>query len=177
MNVVVVGLIGHDGSGKTTLFQSLANAAGAAPRAVQVQAMSANVADLRMPTRVCQIVDFPNAEVEHFLLGASPFAGAVLVVSAVDGLMPGHRKSLERARQLGVPLAAIALTKGDVVSDEELLDLVEMEARELANKYGYAGDAVPVVRTAFAESPLREGREPEPRAPMGPGALLAVLAR
>ncbi len=176
----VIALLGPDGAGKSTLLQDLVTALAdpsAAPRAIQVAGHSANVLDIQGQQRVCQVADFADAETEAALLGSTRFAGAILVVSSADSLMPGHRASLERARQLGVPLLAVALTHCDQVADEELQDLVEMEIRELASKYGYPGDTLPIVHTrgaGRAERP-REGREPTPRQSGSVDGLLSVL--
>ncbi len=176
--MAVIALIGPDGVGKSTLLQDVARMdPHAAPHGVQVNGLSATVIDLRTPTRTVQLVDFADASTEAALLGASRFAGVVLVVSAADSVMPGHKQSLERARHLGIPLAAIALTKTDVVPDEELQDLVEMELRELANKYSYPGDQLRVVRMRPRSTCPHEGREPRPGKPQGPQALLHILAR
>jgi elongation factor Tu len=175
----IIAIIGPDGAGKSTLLQEVAALSFGAARAVQVNGRAASVLDVRTPHRLLELVDFADVNTQAALLGASRFAGAVLVVSASDGPMAGHQAILSHARQLGIPLAAIALTKCDLVDDDELTDLVEMEARELVNKHRMNGDTVPVVRVRANSERPHEGREPEPTRGRlgGPQALVNVLAR
>ena len=86
--------------------------------------------------------------VKNMITGAAQMDGAILVVSAVDGPMPQTREHILLARQVGVPYIVVFLNKCDVVDDPELLDLVEMEVRELLVKYQFPGDDVPVIRGA-----------------------------
>ena len=86
--------------------------------------------------------------VKNMITGAAQMDGAILVVSAVDGPMPQTREHILLARQVGVPYIVVFLNKCDVVDDQELLDLVEMEVRELLTKYQFPGDDVPVIRGA-----------------------------
>ena len=86
--------------------------------------------------------------VKNMITGAAQMDGAILVVSAVDGPMPQTREHILLARQVGVPYIVVFLNKCDVVDDEELLDLVELEVRELLKKYQFPGDDVPVIRGA-----------------------------
>ena len=86
--------------------------------------------------------------VKNMITGAAQMDGAILVVSAVDGPMPQTREHILLARQVGVPYIVVFLNKCDVVDDPELLDLVEMEVRELLSKYQFPGDDVPVIRGA-----------------------------
>ena len=175
----LIAVIGPDGAGKSTLVQDVAHVAFNAPRAVQVNGRTATVLDVRTPSRMLELVDFADMETQTALLGASRFAGAVLVVSALDSLMPGHQASMQHARQLGIPVAAVALTKCDLVDDEEMTELVEMEVRELLNKYGLPGDGIPVVRLRAKSERPHEGREPEAakRRLVGAQSLVAVLGR
>ena len=82
------------------------------------------------------------------ITGAAQMDGAILVVSAADGPMPQTREHILLARQVGVPAIVVALNKVDMVDDPELLDLVELEVRELLNAYEYPGDEIPVVRVS-----------------------------
>ena len=82
------------------------------------------------------------------ITGAAQMDGAILVVSAADGPMPQTREHILLARQVGVPYIVVFLNKVDVVDDPELLDLVELEVRELLSKYQFPGDKVPVIRGA-----------------------------
>src|SRR5512140_314302 len=86
--------------------------------------------------------------VKNMITGAAQMDGAILVVSAVDGPMPQTREHILLARQVGVPKIVVFLNKCDVVEDEELLDLVEMEVRELLSKYQFPGDDTPIIRGA-----------------------------
>jgi elongation factor Tu len=149
---VVVPFIGPDGAGKTTLLRALGgylqrrDGLAAPPlREVQASGSPATVLDARIARGFLQHVDFPSAEAEDALLGATPFQGAVLVVSATDGVLPGTLRSLTHAREVGIPRVVVALTKCDLVEDPELLDLVTMEIREQLRKREYGGDAAPVV--------------------------------
>jgi elongation factor Tu len=157
VHYAVIPVVGPDGAGKTTLAAAIAAAQAARDprsvvpaRTVEVQGLPASVLEIRAPGGVLQLVDFASAEVEARLLGSSPMSGVVLAVSALDGALPGTRDSLERARERGISRVVVALTKCDAVEDAELLDLIEMEMREMLNKYELAGDAAAVVRTAAA---------------------------
>ena len=86
--------------------------------------------------------------IKNMITGAAQVDGAILVVAATDGPMPQTREHVLLARQVGVPSIIVALNKADVVDDEELLDLVELEVRELLTEYGFPGDDVPVVRVS-----------------------------
>ncbi len=95
-------------------------------------------------------VDMPGHAdyIKNMITGAAQIDGAILVVSAADGPMPQTREHVLLARQVGVPYIVVALNKADVVDDEELLDLVELEVRELLNEYEFPGDDTPVVRVS-----------------------------
>src|SRR6187431_1646059 len=86
--------------------------------------------------------------VKNMITGAAQMDGAILVVSAADGPMPQTREHVLLARQVGVPSIVVALNKCDMVDDEELLELVEMEVRELLSEYEFPGDDLPVIRVA-----------------------------
>ncbi len=107
------------------------------------------------------------------ITGAAQMDGAILVVSAVDGPMPQTREHILLARQVGVPYIVVFLNKCDVVDDQELLDLVEMEVRELLVKYQFPGDDVPVIRGAAIKALNGEkgalGRRGDPEAVRGAG--------
>ncbi|MEV4709572.1 elongation factor Tu [Actinoplanes sp. NPDC049316] len=95
-------------------------------------------------------VDMPGHAdyVKNMITGAAQVDGAILVVSAQDGAMPQTREHVLLARRVGVPYLVVALNKSDAVADEELLELVELEVRELLTEYGFPGDEVPVVRVS-----------------------------
>src|ERR1700723_2647182 len=84
--------------------------------------------------------------VKNMITGAAQMDGAILVVSAADGPMPQTREHILLARQVGVPHMVVFMNKADMVDDKELLDLVEMEVRELLTRHGFPGDTTPVVR-------------------------------
>jgi elongation factor Tu len=84
--------------------------------------------------------------VKNMITGAAQMDGAVLVVSAADGPMPQTREHILLARQVGVPFIVVYMNKVDMVDDEELLDLVELEVRELLSEYEFPGDDIPVIR-------------------------------
>jgi elongation factor Tu len=86
--------------------------------------------------------------VKNMITGAAQMDGAILVVSATDGPMPQTREHIVLARQVGVPYIVVALNKSDAVDDEELLELVELEVRELLSRYEFPGDDIPVVRVS-----------------------------
>src|SRR6202034_1359002 len=95
-------------------------------------------------------VDMPGHAdyIKNMITGAAQVDGAILVVSAADGPMPQTREHVLLARQVGVPSIVVALNKSDMVDDEELLDLVEVEVRELLNEYEFPGEDTPVVRVS-----------------------------
>ena len=86
--------------------------------------------------------------IKNMITGAAQMDGAILVVAAVDGPMPQTREHVLLARQVNVPCLVVALNKVDAIDDPELLDLVELEVRELLKSYGFPGDEVPVVRVS-----------------------------
>src|ERR687898_187769 len=95
-------------------------------------------------------VDMPGHAdyIKNMITGAAQVDGAILVVAATDGPMPQTREHVLLARQVGVPSIIVALNKADMVDDEELLDLVELEVRELLNEYEFPGDDAPIVRVS-----------------------------
>ncbi len=149
----VFTLIGRDHSGKSSLARATAAAANAPAREVFVDGRPALVVDLPGHAQVTQLVDFANHETEQFLLASSRAAGAVLVISATDSIMPETRNSLTLAHQCGVPIVGVALTKCDLVEDVEMLELVTMEIQELLTKSHSPN--VPVVQTAVAPETTR----------------------
>src|SRR5262249_22229071 len=99
-------------------------------------------------TRHYAHVDCPGHAdyVKNMITGAAQMDGAILVVSAQDGAMPQTREHILLARQVGVPYMVVFMNKADLATDADLLDLVEMEVREMLTKHGFPGDATPVVR-------------------------------
>jgi elongation factor Tu len=161
---VNVGTIGHIDHGKTTLtaaitkvlgknnpknvfrsFDSIDNAPEERERGITIA--TAHV-EYETATRHYAHVDCPGHAdyIKNMITGAAQMDGAILVVAATDGPMPQTKEHVLLARQVGVPYIVVFLNKCDAVEDEELIDLVEMEVRELLTKYQYPGDDVPVIR-------------------------------
>src|SRR6202012_1570304 len=107
--------------------------------------------------------------VKNMITGAAQMDGAILVVSAADGPMPQTREHILLARQVGVPAIVVFLNKCDMVDDKELLDLVEMEVRELLNKYKFPGDTIPIIHGSALCA--LEGKNPE----LGKDAILKLM--
>src|SRR5687767_4673276 len=139
----------RDTSGKTTFtaFDQIDKAPEEKQRGITI-----NIAhvEYQTPNRHYAHVDMPGHAdyIKNMITGAAQVDGAILVVSAADGPMPQTREHVLLARQVGVPSILVALNKADMVDDEELLDLVEMEVRELLSEYGFPGDDIPVVRVS-----------------------------
>ena len=163
---VNVGTMGHIDHGKTTLtaaitkvladnvdgssfteFENIDNAPEERERGITI-----NVSHVEYETdnRHYAHVDMPGHAdyIKNMITGAAQVDGAILVVSAADGPMPQTREHVLLARQVGVPKIVVALNKVDMVDDEELLELVEMEVRELLNEYDFPGDDTPVVHVS-----------------------------
>jgi elongation factor Tu len=160
---VNIGTIGHVDHGKTTLTAAITTTLAAAGKA---QAMSYDQIDKSPEERERGItistthveyesekrhyahVDCPGHAdyVKNMITGAAQMDGAILVVSAADGPMPQTREHILLARQVGVPALVVFMNKVDMVDDKELLDLVELEVRELLSKYEFPGDAIPIVK-------------------------------
>ena len=148
---VNIGTIGHVDHGKTTT-----TAAITAVLSLEGKAASTKFEDIdkapeereRGITINTAHVDCPGHAdyVKNMITGAAQMDGAILVVSAADGPMPQTREHILLARQVGVPYIVVFMNKCDLVDDEELLDLVEMEIRELLSEYEYPGDDIPVIR-------------------------------
>ena len=159
---VNVGTIGHVDHGKTTLTAALTkvgaerfggefkgyDAIDAAPeeKARGITISTAHV-EYESPTRHYAHVDCPGHAdyVKNMITGAAQMDGAILVCSAADGPMPQTREHILLSRQVGVPYIVVFLNKADMVDDAELLELVEMEVRELLSKYDFPGDDTPIV--------------------------------
>jgi len=165
---VNVGTIGHIDHGKTTLtaaltkvsadkgwakfvpYDEVAKASESQGRrdATKILTIATSHVEYATENRHYAHVDCPGHAdyVKNMITGAAQMDGAVLVVSAVDGPMPQTREHILLARQVNVPNIVVFLNKCDLVEDEELLDLVEMEVRDLLSKYNFPGDDVPVIR-------------------------------
>ncbi|MEG3191074.1 elongation factor Tu [Lysobacter sp. D1-1-M9] len=159
---VNVGTIGHVDHGKTTLTAALTkvgaerfggefSAYDAIDRAPEEKArgitISTSHVEYESPNRHYAHVDCPGHAdyVKNMITGAAQMDGAILVCSAADGPMPQTREHILLARQVGVPYIVVYLNKADMVDDAELLELVEMEVRELLSKYEFPGDDTPII--------------------------------
>ena len=173
---VNVGTIGHIDHGKTTLtaaitkvlnekfgggtevrsFESIDNAPEEKARGITI---ATSHVEYQTENRHYAHVDCPGHAdyVKNMITGAAQMDGAILVVSAADGAMPQTREHILLARQVGVPYIVVFLNKADMVDDPELLELVELEVRELLTQYEFPGDDVPVIRVAAA--PALQGDE------------------
>src|SRR6187551_1892679 len=161
-----IGTIGHIDHGKTTLtaaitkvlaegnpknqftpFDSIDKAPEEKARGITI-----SIAHIEYETenRHYAHVDMPGHAdyIKNMITGAAQVDGAILVVAATDGPMPQTREHVLLARQVGVPSIVVALNKADMVDDEEILDLVELEVRELLNEYEFPGDDVPVIKVS-----------------------------
>lgn len=176
---VNVGTIGHVDHGKSTLTAAIVEVqakkgmakpisyaditkGGTVRDATKTVTIAVSHVEYESPTRHYAHVDCPGHAdyVKNMITGAAQMDGAILVVSAADGPMPQTREHILLARQVGVPAVVVFLNKVDLVDDPELLDLVEMEIRDLLNKYQFPGDTTPVVRgsatAALAGTPAGE---------------------
>ena len=163
---VNIGTMGHIDHGKTTLTAAITKVLSEripgtsftpfdqidkAPEERQ-RGITISIAHVEYETanRHYAHVDMPGHAdyVKNMITGAAQVDGAILVVSATDGPMPQTREHVLLARQVGVPYIVVALNKADMVDDEELLELVEMEVRDLLNSYGFPGDDTPIVRVS-----------------------------
>ena len=165
---VNVGTIGHVDHGKTTLtaaitnvqslkglakivsYDEVAKASESAGRrdTTKILTIATSHVEYSTETRHYAHVDCPGHAdyVKNMITGAAQMDGAILVVSAADGPMPQTREHILLARQVGVPYIVVFLNKVDLVDDPELLELVEMEIRELLDKYEYPGDEIPIIK-------------------------------
>jgi len=178
---VNIGTIGHVDHGKTTLTAAITKVLGLAGSAEFVdyanidkapeereRGITINTAHVEYETenRHYAHVDCPGHAdyVKNMITGAAQMDGAILVVSAADGPMPQTREHILLSRQVGVPYIVVFMNKTDQVDDEELLDLVEMEIRELLNEYEFPGDDTPIIKgSAFLalDSASKDPNAPE----------------
>ena len=171
-----VGTIGHVDHGKTTLTAAitkvLAEAGGASfvpfdkiDKAPEEKARGITISTAHVEyetgNRHYAHVDCPGHAdyVKNMITGAAQMDGAILVVSAADGPMPQTREHILLARQVGVPAIVVFMNKTDMVDDDELLELVELELRELLSAYDFPGDDIPIVKGSALAA--LEGRDPE----------------
>src|SRR5215468_1551628 len=161
-----IGTMGHIDHGKTTLTAAITKVLAESNPNVKAMAfdqidkapeekqrgITINIAhvEYETPNRHYAHVDMPGHAdyIKNMITGAAQVDGAILVVAATDGPMPQTREHVLLARQVGVPAIVVALNKVDMVDDEELLELVEMEVRELLTEYEFPGDDTPVIRVS-----------------------------
>ena len=184
---VNVGTIGHVDHGKTSLTAALTKIAaesgraqfrdyGSIDNAPEERARGITIAtahvEYETENRHYAHVDCPGHAdyVKNMITGAAQMDGAILVVSANDGPMPQTREHILLARQVGVPYIIVFLNKVDMVDDPELLDLVELEVRELLNQYNFPGDDTPIIRGSALKA--LEGEQ----GPIGKEAILKLMA-
>src|ERR1700755_551508 len=161
---VNVGTIGHIDHGKTTLTAALVKVqskkglakvisyadiakGGTVRDATKTVTIAVSHVEYESPKRHYAHVDCPGHAdyIKNMITGAAQMDGAILVVSALDSVMPQTREHVLLARQVNVPAIVVFLNKVDLVDDPELLELVELEIRELLTKYGFPGDEIPII--------------------------------
>mgnify|MGYP000971951740 FL=1 len=177
---VNIGTIGHVDHGKTSLTAAITKVLGFAGKAQYTaydmidkapeekeRGITINTSHVEYQTdsRHYAHVDCPGHAdyVKNMITGAAQMDGAILVVSAADGPMPQTREHILLSRQVGVPYIVVFLNKCDMVDDEELLELVEMELRELLNEYEFPGDEIPIIRGSALAA--LESNSTDPNAP------------
>jgi len=180
---VNVGTIGHIDHGKTTLtaaitmrqaakdlgsaaaFDQIDNAPEEKARGITI---ATSHQEYESETRHYAHVDCPGHAdyVKNMITGAAQMDGAILVVAATDGPMPQTREHILLARQVGVPYIVVFMNKCDAVDDEELLELVEMEIRELLSKYDFPGDDIPIIRGSALKAMEAEGKDDDSGKPI-----------
>ena len=178
---VNVGTIGHVDHGKTTLTAAITTVLAAQGKALAMdygaidkapeereRGITINTAHVEYQSdkRHYAHVDCPGHAdyVKNMITGAAQMDGAILVVAATDGPMPQTREHILLARQVGVPYIVVFMNKVDQVNDEELLDLVEMEIRDLLTEYGFPGDTTPIIRGSALKA-LEAAQAGKPDAP------------
>jgi elongation factor Tu len=177
-----VGTIGHVDHGKTTLTAALTRCGGVAMDFADIDkakeerergiTINTSHVEYETGTRHYGHVDCPGHAdyVKNMITGAAQMDGAILVVSAVDGPMPQTREHILLARQVGVPHIIVFLNKVDMVEDAELLELVEMEIRELLSSYNFPGDDTPIIKGSALKA--MQGEE----SALGLGSVRELLA-
>ena len=185
---VNVGTIGHVDHGKTTLtasilavqtqkglakMKSYADIAkgGTVRDETKTVTIAVSHVEYESPNRHYAHIDCPGHAdfIKNMITGAAQMDGAILVVSAADGPMPQTREHILLARQVGVPALVVFLNKCDMVDDPELLELVEMEVRELLSKYDFPGDDIPIIKGSALAA--LENKDPK----LGHDAILELM--
>jgi len=167
LTAAITKILAKDGGAKESKYDEIDKAPEEKARGITIS--TAHV-EYETAARHYAHVDCPGHAdyVKNMITGAAQMDGAILVVSAADGPMPQTREHIILARQVGVPAIVVFLNKVDMVDDPELLDLVEMEVRELLSMYKYDGDAIPIVRGSALQA--LEGK------PEGEAAIRALMA-
>ena len=188
---VNIGTIGHVDHGKTTLTSALTKICcgqghgevhqlrrsgkgqreSGAARCQKIMTIAISHVEYETANRHYAHVDCPGHAdyVKNMITGAAQMDGAILVVSAADGPMPQTREHILLARQVGVPYIVVFLNKADKVDDKELLELVELEVRELLTKYEFPGDKIPIIQGSALKA--MEGDQ----GPLGVPSILKLL--
>ena len=179
---VNIGTIGHVDHGKTSLTAAITKCLASTNPKVQFKAydqidnapeerergvtINASHVEYETKNRHYAHVDCPGHAdyIKNMITGAAQMDGSILVVSAADGPMPQTREHILLARQVGVPYIVVFLNKCDMVDDPELLDLVELEVRELLKTYEFPGDEIPVIRGSATEALESSGKPDDPKA-------------
>ncbi len=174
-----IGTIGHVDHGKTTLTAAITKVLGYKDSSINFMAydqidkapeekergITINTAhvEYNTETRHYAHVDCPGHAdyIKNMITGAAQMDGAILVVSAADGPMPQTREHILLARQVGVPYIVVFLNKCDMVDDEELIELVEMELRELLSSYEFPGDTIPIIRGSALVALESQSKDPD----------------
>lgn len=177
---VNIGTIGHIDHGKTTLTAAITAVSAKLGKAVardyadiakggtvrdETKVVTISVAHVEYETdnRHYAHIDCPGHAdyIKNMITGAAQMDGAILVVSAADGPMPQTREHILLAKQVNVPSMIVFMNKVDLVTDSELLDLVEMEVRELLTKYGFPGDKTPIIRGSASKALVADAASPD----------------
>src|SRR6478672_2418417 len=176
---VNIGTIGHIDHGKTTLTSAITKVLHTKFNAVAVRdfgtidnapeerergiTIAVSHVEYETAKRHYAHIDCPGHAdyIKNMITGAAQMDGAILLLSAADGPMPQTREHILLARQVGVPELVVFLNKCDLVDDPELIELVELETRELLTKYGFDGETVPIIR-GNAKGALEHPADPQP---------------
>src|SRR6185295_15748297 len=145
LTAAITGALAFKGFAKKVAYAEIDNAPEEKARGITI---NISHQEYETDTRHYAHVDCPGHAdfIKNMITGAAQMDGAILVVSATDGPMPQTREHILLARQVGVPYIVVFINKVDQVDDEELIELVEMEIRDLLSKYGFPGDKTPIIR-------------------------------
>src|SRR6058998_54466 len=156
LTAAITTVLAEHGGGEARSFAEIDNAPEEKARGITI---ATSHVEYSTDNRHYAHVDCPGHAdyIKNMITGAAQMDGAILVVSAADGPMPQTREHVLLARQVGVPYIVVALNKCDMVDDPELLDLVELEVRELLKSYKFPGDDVPVIQVSALKALEGEG--------------------